>query len=84
MKRIYSSGEFYGEGGDEVVVCFDLFWVLCVFVLALHYHANSKLIKFIPSLHSYDVPEVSFFDCCCFSLIIPSTLPNQGNADLSL
>lgn len=65
-------------------VCFDLFWVLCFFVLALHYHTSSKLIKLILSLHSYDIPEVSFFDHCCFSLVIPSTLTDQGNADHSL
>lgn len=33
VQRIYSSGEFYGEGGDEAVVCFVLFWVLCLFWL---------------------------------------------------
>lgn len=34
---------------------------------------SSKLIKIMPSLDKYDVPEVKFFDCCCFSLVIASS-----------
>lgn len=32
-RRIWSSGGFYGEAGDEVVVRFDVFWVLFLFWL---------------------------------------------------
>lgn len=34
---------------------------------------SSKLTKFMPSLYKYDVPKVGFFDCCYFSLLIPSS-----------
>lgn len=66
---------FMEKVGMRQLFCFILG---SLFVLALHYHASSKPIKFVPSLHSYNVPEVRFFDLCCFSLIIPSTLTDQG------
>lgn len=69
-KRIYRSGEFYRKVELKwlfVLIYFGFF--VCVgFTLP-----SSKLTKFMPSLYKYDVPKVGFFDCCYFSLLIPSS-----------